>query len=137
MSGHWGILVSDPWLQNQFTQVELRSLKSQVSSSWLIWSARMELFEYSMFFPWKIGIWCCYCNWGGGLRLLFFNGWCSLWAWGGRVEGLRLETWLPRWQGWRLWERIWVKKREALIFRICIRTQVKRSILNCFSRWAL
>ncbi|KAK4268185.1 hypothetical protein QN277_024872 [Acacia crassicarpa] len=28
MSGHWGILVSDPWLQNQFTQVELRSLKS-------------------------------------------------------------------------------------------------------------
>ncbi|RDX65303.1 Fimbrin-2 [Mucuna pruriens] len=32
MSGHWGILVSDPWLQNQFTQVELRSLKSQFVS---------------------------------------------------------------------------------------------------------
>ncbi|AES79032.1 putative dystrophin [Medicago truncatula] len=29
MSSHWGIIVSDPWLQNQFTQVELRSLKSQ------------------------------------------------------------------------------------------------------------
>ncbi|KAL8143848.1 hypothetical protein V2J09_016880 [Rumex salicifolius] len=29
MSGYVGILVSDPWLQNQFTQVELRSLKSQ------------------------------------------------------------------------------------------------------------
>ncbi|CAI0559719.1 unnamed protein product [Linum tenue] len=28
MSGYVGILVSDPWLQNQFTQVELRSLKS-------------------------------------------------------------------------------------------------------------
>ncbi|KAF5726553.1 hypothetical protein HS088_TW22G00232 [Tripterygium wilfordii] len=27
MSGYVGILVSDPWLQNQFTQVELRSLK--------------------------------------------------------------------------------------------------------------
>jgi hypothetical protein len=33
MTSHWGILVSDPCLQNQFTQVELRSLKSQVSSS--------------------------------------------------------------------------------------------------------
>ncbi|XP_062174530.1 fimbrin-2 [Alnus glutinosa] len=28
MSGFVGILVSDPWLQNQFTQVELRSLKA-------------------------------------------------------------------------------------------------------------
>ncbi|GMH27948.1 hypothetical protein Nepgr_029791 [Nepenthes gracilis] len=28
MVGYIGILVSDPWLQNQFTQVELRSLKS-------------------------------------------------------------------------------------------------------------
>ncbi|KAK9082639.1 hypothetical protein Scep_029110 [Stephania cephalantha] len=27
-AGYGGILVSDPWLQNQFTQVELRSLKS-------------------------------------------------------------------------------------------------------------
>ncbi|KAK4270133.1 hypothetical protein QN277_023212 [Acacia crassicarpa] len=32
MSGHWGILVSDPGLQNQFTQGELRSLKSQFMS---------------------------------------------------------------------------------------------------------
>ncbi|XP_061351081.1 fimbrin-2 [Gastrolobium bilobum] len=32
MSSHWGILVSDPWLQNQFTQVELRSLKTHFMS---------------------------------------------------------------------------------------------------------
>ncbi|KAK4270135.1 hypothetical protein QN277_023214 [Acacia crassicarpa] len=32
MSGHWGILVLDPVLQNQFTQGELRSLKSQFVS---------------------------------------------------------------------------------------------------------
>uniref|UniRef100_A0A2P2IX20 Uncharacterized protein MANES_12G054300 n=1 Tax=Rhizophora mucronata TaxID=61149 RepID=A0A2P2IX20_RHIMU len=32
MSGYVGILVSDPWLQNQFTQVELRSLKSNFMS---------------------------------------------------------------------------------------------------------
>ncbi|KAI9078944.1 hypothetical protein K1719_039093 [Acacia pycnantha] len=32
MSGYWGILVSDPGLQNQFTQGELRSLKSQFMS---------------------------------------------------------------------------------------------------------
>ncbi|KAL5062986.1 hypothetical protein RYX36_024723 [Vicia faba] len=32
MSGHWGILVSDPSLQNQFTQVELRSLKTHFMS---------------------------------------------------------------------------------------------------------
>ncbi|GFP91177.1 fimbrin-2 [Phtheirospermum japonicum] len=28
MAGYVGVLVSDPWLQNQYTQVELRSLKS-------------------------------------------------------------------------------------------------------------
>ncbi|GAB2220773.1 hypothetical protein Droror1_Dr00008445 [Drosera rotundifolia] len=28
MAGYVGVLVSDPWLQNQFTQVELRSLKT-------------------------------------------------------------------------------------------------------------
>ncbi|CAK9188564.1 unnamed protein product [Ilex paraguariensis] len=28
MAGYVGVFVSDPWLQNQFTQVELRSLKS-------------------------------------------------------------------------------------------------------------
>jgi hypothetical protein len=33
MSGFVGILVSDPWLQNQFTQVELRSLKTHVNSN--------------------------------------------------------------------------------------------------------
>ncbi|KAF8388515.1 hypothetical protein HHK36_027190 [Tetracentron sinense] len=32
MAGYVGILVSDPWLQNQFTQVELRSLKSHFVS---------------------------------------------------------------------------------------------------------
>ncbi|CAA7058921.1 unnamed protein product [Microthlaspi erraticum] len=32
MLGFVGILVSDPWLQNQFTQVELRSLKSHFTS---------------------------------------------------------------------------------------------------------
>ncbi|KAI4319285.1 hypothetical protein MLD38_032905 [Melastoma candidum] len=32
MLGYVGILVSDPWLQNQFTQVELRSLKTQFMS---------------------------------------------------------------------------------------------------------
>lgn len=31
MAGYVGVLVSDPWLQNQFTQVELRTLKSSVS----------------------------------------------------------------------------------------------------------
>ncbi|XP_031110508.1 fimbrin-2 [Ipomoea triloba] len=32
MAGYVGVLVSDPWLQNQFTQVELRSLKSNFST---------------------------------------------------------------------------------------------------------
>ncbi|KAJ4954349.1 hypothetical protein NE237_011132 [Protea cynaroides] len=32
MAGYVGILVSDPWLQNQFTQVELRSLKTHFLS---------------------------------------------------------------------------------------------------------
>lgn len=31
MSSFVGVLVSDPWLQSQFTQVELRTLKSRVS----------------------------------------------------------------------------------------------------------
>lgn len=33
MSNFVGVLVSDPGLQSQFTQVELRSLKSRVSTS--------------------------------------------------------------------------------------------------------
>lgn len=37
MSGYVGILVSDPWLQNQFTQVELRSLKTHVRK-WVFFS---------------------------------------------------------------------------------------------------
>ena len=37
MSGYVGILVSDPWLQNQFTQVELRSLKTHVRK-WVYFS---------------------------------------------------------------------------------------------------
>lgn len=38
MAGYVGVLVSDPWLQNQFTQVELRSLKSSVSvGSFYFW----------------------------------------------------------------------------------------------------
>ncbi|XP_075093759.1 fimbrin-2-like isoform X2 [Nicotiana tabacum] len=32
MAGYVGVLVSDPWLQNQFTQVELRSLKSHFNT---------------------------------------------------------------------------------------------------------
>ncbi|MBA0859314.1 hypothetical protein Goshw_005722 [Gossypium schwendimanii] len=32
MAGYVGILVSDPWLENQFTQVELRSLKTHFTS---------------------------------------------------------------------------------------------------------
>lgn len=31
MSSYEGVLVSDQWLQSQFTQVELRGLKSNVS----------------------------------------------------------------------------------------------------------
>jgi hypothetical protein len=42
MSGFVGILVSDPWLQNQFTQVELRSLKAHV--------ILIELLSFSNFF---------------------------------------------------------------------------------------
>ncbi|KAH6836827.1 Actin binding Calponin homology domain-containing protein [Perilla frutescens var. hirtella] len=32
MAGYCGVLVSDPWLQNQFTQAELRSLKSSFTA---------------------------------------------------------------------------------------------------------
>lgn len=33
MAGYVGVFVSDTWLQSQFTQVELRRLKSHVSFS--------------------------------------------------------------------------------------------------------
>ncbi|KAK1398073.1 fimbrin-2 [Heracleum sosnowskyi] len=32
MAGYFGVLVSDPWLQNQFTQVELRTLRTYFST---------------------------------------------------------------------------------------------------------
>lgn len=44
MSGYVGIVVSDPSLQNQFTQVELRSLKTHVSSSILFFPLFLFLF---------------------------------------------------------------------------------------------
>ncbi|XP_059434599.1 fimbrin-2 isoform X2 [Corylus avellana] len=43
MSGFVGILVSDPWLQNQFTQVELRSLKSHVIDWCSVWFPNVYL----------------------------------------------------------------------------------------------
>lgn len=33
MSSYVGVVVSDPWLHSQFTQVELRTLKSKVNQS--------------------------------------------------------------------------------------------------------
>lgn len=54
MSGHWGILVSDPCLQNQFTQVELRSLKSHVSS-FLDMPENVEIESCVLLFLEKIG----------------------------------------------------------------------------------
>ncbi|PWA50661.1 actin binding Calponin [Artemisia annua] len=41
-SNYFGVFVSDPWLQNQFTQVELRTLKSHVSISILFLSMRRD-----------------------------------------------------------------------------------------------
>lgn len=37
MSGYVGVIVSDPWLQSQFTQVELRGLKSKVRIFSILW----------------------------------------------------------------------------------------------------
>lgn len=70
MAGNYfGVLVSDPWLQNQFTQVELRSLKSYVSmligvnemlrsckigSLWNFIASYFFLVEKSKFLVW----WC-------------------------------------------------------------------------------
>ena len=51
MSGYVGILVSDPWLQNQFTQVELRSLKTHVRK-WVFFLFSLLLFE-SVHHHWK------------------------------------------------------------------------------------
>ncbi|KAL6524264.1 Fimbrin-2 [Orobanche gracilis] len=45
MAGYFGVLVSDPWLQNQFTQVELRSLKSSFMSMRRESSSGLQLSE--------------------------------------------------------------------------------------------
>ncbi|KAL6522309.1 Fimbrin-2 [Orobanche hederae] len=45
MAGYFGVLVSDPWLQNQFTQVELRSLKSSFMSMRRESSSDLQLSE--------------------------------------------------------------------------------------------
>lgn len=44
MSGYVGILVSDPSLQNQFTQVELRSLKTHVSEELILFFSLQFVF---------------------------------------------------------------------------------------------
>lgn len=47
MSGFVGVIVSDPWLQSQLTQVELRSLNSKVSPlfHFFFFSSRCNLEE--------------------------------------------------------------------------------------------
>jgi len=80
---------------------------------------------------------CCCVDWASGLCDDQFVCLCSSWAWGGRVGGLWLRIWLRRCQGWRWWERIWVRKRELLVWRICIKTPRRKLILNCFLRWVL
>ena len=45
MSGFVGVIVSDPWLQSQFTQVELRTLKSKVSIS-VVFLVSKVVFEW-------------------------------------------------------------------------------------------
>ena len=41
-AGYFGVLVSDPWLQNQFTQVELRGLKAHVRVLILVYQLCLE-----------------------------------------------------------------------------------------------
>ena len=43
MSGYQGVIVSDQWLQSQFTQVELRGLKSKVRIFLKIWDINFFL----------------------------------------------------------------------------------------------
>ncbi|KAL1532987.1 hypothetical protein AAHA92_32935 [Salvia divinorum] len=47
MAAYVGVLVSDPWLQNQFTQVELRTLKSSVSVDSLLLRCFFFHFRFS------------------------------------------------------------------------------------------
>jgi|APAra0007618328_1042625.scaffolds.fasta_scaffold03897_1 hypothetical protein len=43
MSSYVGVLVSDPWLQSQFTQVELRTLKSKVYLDRILFDSGVSL----------------------------------------------------------------------------------------------
>lgn len=106
MSGYVGILVSDPWLQNQFTQVELRSLKTHVRK-WvffsffiiIIWICTSSLETPRSFMNLYVFVFCVW--W-----------WCSLWAWGERVGEWHWESWRRRCLVWKWLERISLKKRE-------------------------
>lgn len=126
MSGYVGILVSDPLLQNQFTQVELRSLKTHVRKwvffFFIIWICTSLLkipriaqlsYEFLGVFS-SSSSWICMC--------LFFCvwWWCSLWAWGERVGEWHWESWRRRCLVWKWLERILLKKRELRLSMISI-----------------
>lgn len=107
MSGYVGILVSDPWLQNQFTQVELRSLKTHVRK-WVFFFF-FHYYNLNLYIiignTTKFHEFVCVC-------FLCVWWWCSLWAWGERVGEWHWESWRRRCLVWKWLERISLKKRE-------------------------
>lgn len=129
MSGYVGILVSDPLLQNQFTQVELRSLKTHV---------RKWVFFFFLFYNLNLYIFVknikkcpveLRVSWGFFFFFFFMNlyvfvfcvwWWCSLWAWGERVGEWHWESWRRRCLVWKWLERISLKKRELRLSMISI-----------------
>ncbi|RZR76343.1 hypothetical protein BHM03_00001052 [Ensete ventricosum] len=53
MLGYGGVLVADPWLQNQFTQVELLRLRSKFQLQDLCWSMAGLVWAWSS--PYRMG----------------------------------------------------------------------------------
>lgn len=109
-AGYFGVLVSDPWLQNQFTQVELRSLKSSV---------RFFEFLVDLIFSFDFAE-----NWG----------FCSSRQWGGRTAAVwGWRSCRRRCRGWNMSERFCRRKRELRSSKMPIRIWMLMSISNSFS----
>lgn len=120
MAGYVGVLVSDPWLQNQFTQVELRSLKSHVS----VFSD-----QYLFFFLFQF--WNSICG-SPLLRITFYLFLGSLTRWRKRTEVWRSPTCLHKWRNWNTSERILLSKTESCFSEIPINVWMKTLISNYF-----
>lgn len=129
MSSFVGVLVSDQWLQSQFTQVELRTLKSKVSFFFFFYD-----FNLILLFSWSLMRISMNLNDDG---MCLFCDTCSMFLKELNRVVLLWEICLPFSRNWRLFRSFLQRMRLRLYWKSHIRIWMMKLILSPSLGWAL